>query len=280
MVRTPLRSAGWCLALLLAASPVALAAQTIRPTAGFTTNTLARNDDGSTAAVPLGWSYNFFGITGNSVFVNNNGNITFDSGLSDFTPEALNNRRIIAPFWADVDTRPLTSGITTYGTGTLDGRNAFYVNWPGVGYYNQHADKLNTFQLFLIDRNDTGVGNFDFEFNYGSIQWDAGDLELGAGSAGRGAQPGADCARAGYSNGSGVVVELPGSGVCGALVDGGSNALSVLGRAAFQVRAGQVQQEPPTGGPGGSVVPEPSTYVLMATGLLGLVGVARSRRRA
>ena len=49
--------------------------------AGFNGNTLAANDDGSTAATDIGFSPNFFGTTYSQLFVNNNGNVTFDQAL-------------------------------------------------------------------------------------------------------------------------------------------------------------------------------------------------------
>lgn len=136
----------FCLAFILsAASPASAGA--VR--AGFNTNSLAATDDGSTTAVPLGFTVNFFGTTYNSVYINNNGNITFSSALSTFTPTQFGNAGvpIIAPFWADVDTRGSNSGVTQYGVGTVDSRNAFGVSWVNVGYYNQKTDKLNSFQL-------------------------------------------------------------------------------------------------------------------------------------
>ena len=34
----------------------------------------------------------------------------------------------------------------TYGQDTIDGKRAFGVNYINVGYFNAHADKLNSFQ--------------------------------------------------------------------------------------------------------------------------------------
>ena len=52
----------------------------------------------------------FFGLDPfTSVFVNNNGNITFSTAQSTFTPPVLTGATgnpIIAPFFADVDTTP------------------------------------------------------------------------------------------------------------------------------------------------------------------------------
>ena len=190
----------------------------IRNLPGFTANTLPANDDSSTDRVPLGFTLNFFGTEYNSLFVNNNGNITFDSPLGTFTPFALTSTRqvIIAPFFADVDTQGAGSGVVTYGTDVVDGRPAFGVNWVNVGYFAGHTDKLNSFQLVLIDRSDVAPGSFDIEFNYDKIQWETGDASSGVSGLG-----GAS-ARAGYSNGTGApgtFFEIVGSAVNGAFLD-------------------------------------------------------------
>lgn len=270
--------------VLAAALPVQADAQAVRrggTTAGFTTNTLPRNDDGSTDLVNIGFAgaVNFFGTNATQLYVNNNGNVTFNSSLGTFTPFNLTGNTgipIIAAFFADVDTRNLASAETRYGTGTVGGRAAFGVNWDPVGYFSSRADKLNIFQLILIERFDTGAGNFDIEFNYDQIQWETGEASGGVDGLG------GTSAAVGYSGGTGAAgtfAQLPGSLVNGALLNGGPNALvsnslnsNVLGRYIFNVRGGQIVN-PPT------VVPEPSTYALVATGLAGLAGVARRRRQ-
>lgn len=222
---------------------------------GFDTNTLAGNDDGWTGPVDLGFTANFFGVDYSQVYVNNNGNVTFDSGMSTYTPFNLitTGRPIIAPFFADVDTR--TGNEVTYGQGTADGRDAFGVNWIDVGYYSTNTDKLNSFQLVMIDRSDRGDGDFDFEFNYGQIEWETGDAS--GGSGGMGGTP----ARVGWSNGVDTSFEQPGSAISGALIDGGPGSLSALGRLSFEARNGGVINP----------VPEPLTMtgILLACGVVG-----------
>ena len=224
------------------------AAGAIRDNPGFNGSFLPANDDGSTGLVNIGFSINFYGTTFPQLYVNNNGNVTFDQPLGTFTPFDLTStgRKIIAPFFGDVDTR--TGNVTRYGQDTVDGRPAFGVNWLNVGYFANHVDKLNTFQLVMVDRSDIAAGDFDFEYNYSQIQWETGDAS--GGSGGFGGVP----VRVGYSNGSGVAgtfFELGGSAISGALVDGGSNALisnslnsNLIGRYLFQVRGGQVQDVP------------------------------------
>jgi len=224
----------------------------IRMLPGLTTNSIAANDDSSTGMVNVGFNLNFFGVSTNQVFVNNNGNITFNSALSQFTPTALNTDNggipIIAAYFADVDTRGTGSSLVTYGNDTLCGRNVFGADYINVGYFDSHVDKLNSFQLLLIDRSDTGAGNFDIEFNYDRIQWETGDASNGTNGLG------GDSARVGYSNGTGTpgtFFELPGSGVNGAFLDGGPQALirqtllaATPGRLHFLVRNGQVVMAP------------------------------------
>ena len=123
---------------------------------GFNSSSLPANDDGSTGRVTVGFTMNFFGAQYSQLYVNNNGNLSFDGPLSAYTPSpiAASGLKIIAPFWADVETRGTGSGIVTYsfGTGVIDGRNAFGANYLNVGYYNRKADKKNSFQVVLIDR--------------------------------------------------------------------------------------------------------------------------------
>jgi hypothetical protein len=266
----------WALLLLLTAAiscwiAAPAYAGAVRDLPGFDTSILPANDDSSTGLVPISFDLNFLGTTYSQLYVNNNGNVTFDSALSTYTPFGLmsTSHAIIAPFFADVDTSGEGSGLVSYGNDTVNGNQAFGVEWPHVGYFGGHTDKLNTFELVLIDRSDTGAGNFDIEFNYDQIQWETGDASGGHSGLG------GSSARAGFSNGSTYAYELPGSAVNGAFLDGGPDSLTghsfnseTPGRYYFTVRNGTID----TG------VPEPATWALMSAGLGALVVAIRRRR--
>lgn len=215
----------------------------IKGLTGCATSSLEANDDLSSEPVPLPFTLDFFGQNYTSLYVNNNGNVTFNGSLSTYTPFGLlgTDSVIIAPFFADVDTRGIGSGLTTYGTTTFGGRPAFCVNWLNVGYFSSQTNKKNSFQLLIVDRSDVGPGDFDILFNYDQIQWEAGSASGGVDGLG------GNSARAGYSNGADSAFELPGSAVNGAFLDSSPSGLShnnrgsvIPGRYLFNVRNGEV----------------------------------------
>jgi hypothetical protein len=199
-------------------------------------NELARNDDGSTGLVPIGFPMNVFGQEFDQLYVNNNGNVTFTGPLSAYVPFALDstNTPIFAGFFTDIDTRglgPPPSGIVTYGQTTYQGRPAFCVNYPEVGEYPSLTAQRNTFQMLFVERSDTGAGNFDAHYLYNDIQFDHG------------------AAGVGYAAGTGDVnshFELPGSRVSGAFLNSNASTGLVnnslgsleLGHYIFAIRSG------------------------------------------
>ncbi len=216
----------------------------IQAAPGFAANTLGNRDDGFVGPVSIGFTAQFSTVTFNQVFVNNNGNVTVGSGNSLFSPTNFNTttRTIFGPFVEDVDTR--NNNAVTYGTGVLDGRNAFAVTWPDVGYFQMGNNRLDAFQVVFIDRSDTGAGNFDLHFNYDQIEWDSSDSSDGTDGLG-----GSSSAVAGFSAGTHQPLTdytFAGSGIPGSFLDsnltGGlihnSFQSNVLGRFAFFFRGG------------------------------------------
>ncbi|MFO1021806.1 MAG: cadherin domain-containing protein [Planctomycetales bacterium] len=213
----------------------------IRTNSGIAGTTMPATDDGSTGQVSLGFSIEIGSSNYSSLYINNNGNVTFTTAMSTYTPFGISSATmaLLAPFFADVDTRG--TGTVTYGQTTVDGYNAFGVTWHNVGYFNRKTNKVNDFQLVIIDRSDIAAGDFDFEFNYDGIQWETGDFSGGSNGLG------GTSARVGFAEGPANKLEFVGSGVNGALLDGGTNSLSaynfssiVDGRFRFQVRDGQI----------------------------------------
>ena len=135
------------------------------------------NDDGSTSNIPIPFTFCLYGANYTSLWINNNGNVTFDAPYSVFSAVGFPSASytMVAPFWGDVDTR---------GTGLVYYKitpTAVYVNWVAVGYYGIHTDKVNTFSLIITDGNDPviGVGN-NVAFCYQDMQWTTGDASGGS----------------------------------------------------------------------------------------------------
>ncbi len=217
---------------------------------GYDANTVPRGDDNTVQVVNLPFAMNWGGTTYTQIYINQNGIVTYGSSYTAYTPStALNRLRrdAMAVFWADVDTR--SGGQSTYSDTAnpplVNGRPAFFVNWIDVGYYSNQNGTPNSFQLVLVDRSDTGAGNFDFMYNYDKVQWDVGQAS------------GNQKARVGWARANRTGDELPGSGTTGAstLLDTSNSATSLiqntmspdnqLGRYVWQVRNGQSPNQPP-----------------------------------
>lgn len=213
---------------------------------GCAANVLARNDDGWASAA-LGFGLKLGGNFHTQVNVANNGFVTFgvvppawfnlDLATTGYT--------VIAPFLADVDTRPLASDEVTYGPTTFAGHPAFCVSWGannGVGFYDMQTQYLNKFQAILVSRPDTGAGDFDIIMNYDQVQW---DVELSFSANSLQLPPwGTWGVEIGYVPGNPFAV--PGAATLPSLLlDGQSNALvssaigsAVPGRYVFPIRNG------------------------------------------
>lgn len=114
----------------------------------------------------------------------------FPAGPSSSTG---NDTIMIAPFWADVDTR--AGGAVYYSLSPTH----LIVKWEAVGYYSQHIDKTNTFQLIITDGTDPILpANSTIALCYGDMQWTTGDASGGIG--GLGGIP----ATAGINKGNGI----------------------------------------------------------------------------
>jgi Nidogen-like/Carboxypeptidase regulatory-like domain len=229
-------------ALSFGTSTAGAAPGVVQDLPGCRAHQLPANDDDSTDLVALGFTANIYDSSFTQAYVNNNGNITFDAPLGDYTPFDFReaNAPSIDPFFADVDTSGDGSGLVNYGTTTYDGHAAFCVLWDHVGYFSSHTDKTNTFQAILVDRGSDGV---DVVFNYDNLTWETGDASDGTNGFG------GSSAVAGYAAGDGDSAHAlisPGSFVNGGLLD--SNASSSLaghstagqpaGRYVYQLRTG------------------------------------------
>ena len=135
-----------------------------------------RNDDKSTQGLALPFNFCFYGTSFNQLYINNNGNISFDTQQVSYRPDSLptSDFMAIAAFWADVDTRNFNSGVVYYKiTPTY-----MIVTWDHVGYYNWHSDKTNTFQLIITDGSDSTLlkAGHNVGFRYFDMQWCTGDI--------------------------------------------------------------------------------------------------------
>ncbi|EGW06607.1 Alpha-tectorin [Cricetulus griseus] len=155
-------------------------------------------DDGSSSEIKLAIPVFFFGVPYRTVYVNNNGVVSFNVLVSQFTPESFpltDGRAFIAPFWADVHNgirgeiyyretmdpailRRATKDIRKYfkDMTTFSATWVFIVTWEEVTFYGgSSTTPVNTFQAVLVSD-----GSYTFTlFNYYEINWTTGTASGG-----------------------------------------------------------------------------------------------------
>ena len=153
---------------------------------------MSPNDDGSSGLINLPFTFDFYGNQYNSVYINNNGNISFVSPYMTWTSNSFpdSSYNMIAPFWGDVDTR---GGMDSLGNLLGNGGNVWYkvtptaliINWNQVGYFNMHNDLVSTFQLIISNGSDSLISaGGNVSFCYEDMQWTTGDASSGIGGFG------------------------------------------------------------------------------------------------
>ena len=117
-------------------------------------------DDGGWAAIPLGFTYNYFGNNYTTINVGTNGVVQFGAysagDLGDFTyvglPSVGEPANIIAPMASDMDLR--TIGRVKYWTEGTAPTRMFILDWDSMGGYSG-ANGYHTMQLKLYET--TGI---------------------------------------------------------------------------------------------------------------------------
>uniref|UniRef100_A0A8C1EX78 Sushi, nidogen and EGF-like domains 1 n=1 Tax=Cyprinus carpio carpio TaxID=630221 RepID=A0A8C1EX78_CYPCA len=215
-------------------------------------------DDGGSGLLAISVAFPFFGERHMGLYVNNNGLVSFLREVSQFTPVAFpiaGDRRVVAPFWADVDNR--RAGKVFYRESkdpailrraTADINRYFpefpifattwvlIATWHQVTFFGGSSiTPVNTFQVVLITD-----GELSFTiFQYHNISWTTG---MHATSGGDLAGLGGIAAQAGFNAGDGRrYFNIPGSRTDDIVEVETTTNVGYPGRWVFRIDDSQVQ---------------------------------------
>ncbi len=152
------------------------------PLDGSFTGPLGECDDCSFGPFTLPFTFCFYGTNYTSFYINNNGNVSFEGSYGTYSSTGfpVADFGMLAPFWADVDTRSGLGAVYYKMEATR-----VTVIWDNTGYYSVNGDKRCTFELVFTNGTDPliGVGN-NVAFSYDDMQWTTGDASGGVGGFG------------------------------------------------------------------------------------------------
>ncbi|MEE6481958.1 hypothetical protein FKM82_013081 [Ascaphus truei] len=206
-------------------------------------------DDGTSGEIPISVTFTFFGKKHKSLFVNNNGVISFGVPVSKYTPDAFplsDGSPFVAPYWGDVNnqiagsvyyrqsTEPtllqrITQDIKKYFPNLhYKATWSFVATWDKVAYFGSRSKKTNTFQAVLT----TDEKRAFIILNYGNIEWTTGTASGGDPRTGLGGIP----AQAGFNSGDKThYFNIPGSRTPDIVKIRQTSNVNTPGRWVFQV---------------------------------------------
>ncbi|MGZ5192048.1 MAG: nidogen-like domain-containing protein, partial [Flavisolibacter sp.] len=141
-------------------------------------------DDSPLATVSLQFGFCFYGVTYNSLNISANGNVQFSTNSTAFSATGFPSGTVnmIAPFWADGETMVPSGGITYGKIKVVSNPTHMIISWDSLGYFNNHVDKLNSFQLILTNGSDAILPpGKNVGFKYRKMEWTTGDASGGTG---------------------------------------------------------------------------------------------------
>eukprot|EP00731_Ephydatia_muelleri_P016532 Em0009g956a len=157
---------------------------------------LPRTNDGSSPSIALPSPFLFFGTNYSTIYVNNNGDLSFGLAWLTWSPTAfpISIYPVVAIYQADVDTRGIgsvwyrvTQNATLLAKAANDIRALtgtsvslqwlFIATWDHVGYFYNGTDKTNTFQAVLAKDNVRSYAIF--QYADGLIQWPSSGAQVG-----------------------------------------------------------------------------------------------------
>jgi hypothetical protein len=135
-----------------------------------------QNNNAATPGISLPFQFCFYNLPIDSVYISNNGIITFNRPIYPFIIQGGfplgADSLVIAPFFADANTLNNYSGYVWYKiTPTY-----MIVVWDSVRYYGTDVDGWNYYQLIISNGSDPILPNGNnVSFCYKHLQWTCGD---------------------------------------------------------------------------------------------------------
>uniref|UniRef100_A0A670JEI9 NIDO domain-containing protein n=1 Tax=Podarcis muralis TaxID=64176 RepID=A0A670JEI9_PODMU len=208
-----------------------------------------KSDDGTSTKIITAVPFSFYGKKYSSLYVNNNGVVSFGVNVSQYTPDPFPldlGSPFVAPYWGDVDNtrggdvlwrQTQDSAVLSRCTADINQYFpemsftavwALVATWDRVAYFGSASKKTNTFQAVLTTNNEIAF----IILNYADIQWTTGIASGGHPRTGLGGTP----AQAGFDSGDKKnFYNIPGSRTPSVLNITQTTNVQFTGRWVFQV---------------------------------------------